>query len=297
MLLENQWSQIAQYTLRHFKEETKVNKLDECDVFSIVSPVYKINEGIVFNITGKNYIYNGNTVEESKSEIEDINYNNVLAGLSRMQYEPKNQSFVYEGTNNKILTYDTNQDRITINNLILNSNSILSIAESLRNSGIFDSVSNAKDYELILKMFESREMIQNIDVCKIIMPKTFNGRFCTIFEEANSNLKVNYINENNSTIETKNYNLAINVVSSVKEFLNCDITKIFESRLIKENDEKTIRDTEITEISKALDKLYEKRNQISEVYIQLKDESLNDSLKIIDVEIKKLEKQLQESYI
>lgn len=297
LLLENQWSQIAQYALRHFKEETKVNKLDECDVFSIVSPVYKINEGIVFNITGKNYVYNGSTVEVSKSEVKDINYNNVLAGLGCMQYEPKNQSFVYEGINGKILTYDTHKDRITINDLILNSNSILAIAESLKASGIFDSVANAKDYELILKMFESRGMIQNIDVCKIVMPKTFNGRFCTIFEEANHNLKVNYINENNSTSETKNYNLASNVVSSVKEFLNCDITKIFESRLIQENDEKSIRDAEITEISKVLDKLYEKRNQISEAYNQLKDESLNEALKLINIEVKKLEKQLQESYI
>ena len=120
-LLENAWNKDAKSLLSAIVAEekaeqgevnTKIYENSSCSVRKNFSPIIIDENKKVFHLNGKNYIFDGKTLEEAN--VTDRKYLNVLEGLSLMKYEEDKDRLVYYGKNNMVLEYNCKTDEISL---------------------------------------------------------------------------------------------------------------------------------------------------------------------------------------
>jgi hypothetical protein len=108
---------------------------------------------------------------------------------------------------------------------------------------------------------------------------------------------VNKVNLGMQINEMKFYSSATEVVKMIKEFINYDASSILSERLVAEGNQKAITDKKRNEINDRISFLEEKKGSITEAINKLgNSEELQEALKLINTEITKFEKELQETY-
>ena len=288
ILENNAWSKICQDLLSSIEasKAPKEHVYDSFNVYESISPVVTVGNKMIVNLFGSNYSYNGKVFEEYAEEIVDTKYNNVLEGLKIMTYNPSEKTLTYNSKYGKNLEYDLLESIIRVGQSEFKLDSILEFASAISTMNIFNSKS---DYNKVMKLLESRDIINEIDNCKTIVPS--NGTcIAHIFESINGTT-VLYVSK--SEVTKENFNLKSKLVESVAEKLNCKIDTLFENEIRKEDKTKYARECEIEEIQNTLKFLGEKRKQFVNLLNDGNDVRINETIKLIDDVIVSFEKKLQ----
>lgn len=304
VLLENSWNADAKKILSSIVAEEKAeqgeinDKIYEnssCSVRKVFSPMIEDDNKVIFCLNGKNYIFDGKKIEEAV--VTDRKYLNVLEGLSLMKYDPDKDRLVYYGKNNMVLEYDCKTDKINLTGVDdINSMSIIDINETLKRCGIFDreTIGNC---EKLVKFFESKDILCEIDNPVItIQNDKFAGAYVSIIN-VDEGVYVNKVNAPFNINEMTLYKTAKDACKAIKEFMKYDATSILEERLKAEGEQDAIIESKRNEIKDTLTFLSKKKSElIAGIQETDNNQQLQDALKLIEGEIRKFEKQLQESY-
>lgn len=303
VLVENSWNKDAKNILCSIiaEEKAEQGEVDEriyensnCSVVKNISPFLIDENKKIFNLNGKNYIYDGETLVEAA--VSDRRFRNVLEGLSVMKYESDKDRLVYYGKNNMVLEFNCQTDEISLTGVEgLNEMSIIDVNETLKRSGLFDR-ETISDCEKLVKFFESKELVAENDLATTIKNDKFTGVFVSIIN-VSEGVYVNLVNHPFGINEMKFCKTAVEACEEIKNFMKYDATNILSEKLKKEGEEKAIIESKRNEIKDTLTFLNEKRNElIAAMQETNNNEQLQSALELIESEIRKFEKQLQESY-
>ena len=304
VLLENSWNSDAKSLLSSIVAEekaeqgeinTKVYENSSCSVRKNFSPIILDENKRVFNLNGKNYIFDGKTLEEAN--VTDRKYLNVLEGLSLMKYEADKDRLVYYGKNNMVLEYNCQTDEISLTGVDnINEMSILDINETLKRCGIFDreTIGNC---EKLVKLFEAKDMLCELDnPITTIQSDKIAGLFVTVIN-VQEGVYVNKVNVALGLNEMTYYNTAKEALNAIKDFMKYDATNILSEKLQDEGIKNAVIESKRNEIRETIDFLTEKRAAIIEAMQETNNnEQLKAALELVEGEIKKFEKELQETY-
>ena len=213
-----------------------------------------------------------------------------------MKYESDKDTLVYYGKNDLMVEYDCKTDMLKLTGMDdLGEKSILDINETLKRSGLFDR-ETIGDCEKLVKFYESKDLLTDIDTITTIKNDKFPGVFVSVIA-VSEGVYVNKVNNPFGYNELILCESAKKACEEIKDFMKYDATKILEDQLKLEGEQQAIIESERTEIKDTLAFLSEQRSKLIET-IQETDnnEQLSEALKLVESEIHKFEKQLQESY-
>lgn len=263
----------------------------ECIVNKVYSPVLTTNEGVIFNVHGKNYITDGKAVNEC-GNVNDINYNNVLNGLSIAKISGNEINFYGKDS---ILSFDVNEGKVTLNNADLSEANSYEIKDALISTNFF-GIRNIGNADIVAKFFESIDCLKSMDSFYDITSANFQNLFLTVIA-VEEGYYVNTINGGMGLNEMKHINNAENLVDYVKSTINYDITNVVLESLVKEGNAKAELEKQRNEINNEIAKLEEKKETINKAIERLgKSVELSEALNLISSEIRKNEKKLQQTY-
>ena len=304
VLLENSWNKDAKSLLNDIVAEekaeqgeinTRVYENSNCSVRKTFSPILIDENKKVFHLNGKNYIFDGKTLEEAT--VTDRKYINVLEGLSLMKYEADKDRLVYYGKNNMVLEYNCQTDEISLTGVDnFNEMSILDINETLKRCGIFDreTIGNC---EKLVKFFESKDILFELDSpITTIQNDKLAGVFVTIIN-VSEGVYVNKVNVALGVNEMVHYNTAKEACEAIKDFMKYDASKILMEKLKAEGEKNAVIESKRNELRETLSFLSEKRAQlIAGLQETDNNQQVKDALELVEGEIRKFEKELQETY-
>lgn len=303
VLLENSWNSDAKSILASLVAEEKAEqgKVDDriyenssCSIRKNFSPCLIDENKKVFNLHGKNYIFDGEKLLEAA--VSDRRYTNVLEGLSLMKYESDKDRFVYYGKNNMVLEMNCDTLAVSLSGVEnFNEMSIIDMNETMKRCGIFDR-ETIQNCDKLVKLFESKDMLREIDCATTIQNDKFAGVYVTIIN-VSEGVYVNKVNQPFGINELVLCESAKKACEEIKNFMKYDATKILEARLKKEGEQEAIIESERSEIKDTLTFLNEKRSELIAAMQETdNNEQLKSALELVEGEIRKFEKQLQESY-
>ena len=304
VLLENSWNADAKSLLTSIVAEekaeqgeinTSIYENSSCSVRKNFSPIIEDGNKRVFYLNGKNYILDGKTLEEAT--VTDKKYLNVLEGLSLLKYEADKNRLVYYGKNNMVLEYNCETDEISLTGVEnINEMSIIDINETLKRCGIFDreTIGNC---EKLVKFFESKDILCELDSpVTTIQSDKLAGVFVTIIN-VEEGVYVNKVNVALHINEMVHYNTAKEACDAIRDFMKYDATPILSEKLQAEGVKNAIIESKRNEIKETLAFLSEKRAQlIAGLQETNNNEQIQSALKLVENEIRKFEKELQETY-
>ena len=305
VLLENSWNADAKSLLIAIVNEekaeqgeinTSIYENSSCSVRKNFSPIIIDENKKVFHLNGKNYIFDGKTLEEAT--VTDRKYLNVLEGLSVMKYEADKDRLVYYGKNNMVLEYNCQTDEISLTGVEnANEMSLLDLNETLKRCGIFDreTIGNC---EKIVKLFEAKDILIELDTpVTTIQSDKIAGLFITVIN-VQEGVYVNKVNVALGINEMVYFKTAKEACEAIKEFMKYDATQILSEKLEAEGVKNAIIESKRNEINETLAFLSEKRATIIEAMQETNNnEQLKEALELVEGEIRKFEKELQETYV
>lgn len=304
VLLENSWhndakallsSIVAEEKAEQGEVDTRIYENGNCSVRKTFSPVLLDENKKVFFLNGKNYIFDGKTLEEAT--VTDKKYINVLEGLSVLKYEADKDRLVYYGKNNMVLEYNCQTDEISLTGVDnVNELSIIDLNETLKRCGIFDreTIGNC---EKLVKFFESKDLLYELDSpVTTIQNDKIAGIFVTVIN-VQEGVYVNKVNAALGINEMVYYKTAKEALDSIKEFMKYDATAILSEKLQAEGIKNAVIESKRNEIKETLSFLSEKRAQlIAGLQETNNNEQVKEALELVEGEIRKFEKELQETY-
>ena len=290
---KNPWSLECKEIVNEMKaEENKATSNRGGVISTILSPVLESDNGLTFHLHGKNYTFDGKNITEA--QVNDARFFDVLEGLG--MFKNMNGTLVTFGENNKTLEYNLTEGTLKLGNTELSNSSVIELRESLLGTNFF-GYRNQWKADKVCKFFESIDILCEMDNFTNITSTEFANLFLTMIS-VDEGIWVNTVNAGMQLNEMKLVSTATEAVKLVKEFINYDATPILSERLISENDEAAKIEKNRSEISGKISFLEEKKTKVKEAINKIGEtEELTEAMNLLDEEIAKFEKELQESYI
>lgn len=283
------------------KKETTPQVQVEDNNFSLVkrySPVLECEEGIIFNMNGINLCWNKTNGTIMEATVKDNKYNAVIEGLKLMNFDGKD-TFRFDGYNGNYISYNVPEDTIKLNGKSeLNTMSSMDLYEALQSSGVFGgfTVSNKQALDALIRLFENRGMIADLDNFTCLESNKFAGLYLTLFAVDESNYYVNIVNKGMGEHSTQKFSSATETVDYIKEAVNFDASSLVKDQLLKEGN----KQQEIKELRKQINDdiifLREQYDKVKAVYEETNNEELHEALMMLQDNIDAQEKALQDSY-
>jgi len=289
---KNPWSMDCKAILNEMKaEDNKATANGGGTISTILSPVLESEEGLTFHLHGKNYIFNGKTITET--EVKDSRFFDVLEGLG--MFKNMNGTLVTFGESGKTLEYNLTEGTLKLGTVDLSNASIIEVKEALMVNNFF-GYRNQWKIDNVCKFFESIDLLAEMDNFTNITSTEFTNLFLTLIG-VQEGIYVNKVNSAMHLNEMVLVESATETVKLVKEFINYDASPILSERLIAENDEAAKVEKERSEISDKISFLEEKKAKVKEAIDKLGEtEELTEAMNLLEDEISKFEKSLQETY-
>jgi len=297
---KNPWSMDCKAIINEMKaEDNKAASNGGGVISTILSPVLESENGLTFHLHGKNYNFDGKTISET--EVKDPRFFDVLEGLG--MFKNTNGTLVTFGEgNNKTLEYNLTEGTIKLGKTDLSNASIIELKEALLATNFF-GYRNQWKIDKACKFFESAELLAEMDNFTNITSSEFKDLFLTMIAVGAGNAHIGegiYINKVNLGMQMNEMILvstATEAVELVKEFINYDASQILSERLIAENDETAKLNKSRADISDKISFLEEKKAKVKEAINKLGEtEELTEAMNLLQEEIAKFEKSLQETY-
>lgn len=290
---KNPWSMDCKAILNEMKaEDNKATANGGGTISTILSPVLESENGLTFHLHGKNYNFDGKTITEA--EVKDPRFFDILEGLGMFKHT--NESLVTFGEgNNKTLEYNLSEGTITLGETDLSNASIIELKESLMGINFF-GYRNQWKIDKVCKFFESVHLLAEMDNFTNITSNEYRNLNLTMIN-LDEGVYVNKVNSAMHLNEMVFVSSATETVKLVKEFINYDASPILSERLIAENDEAAKIEKERSDISDKISFLEEKKTKVKEAIDKLGEtEELTEAMNLLEEEISKFEKSLQETY-
>jgi len=289
---KNPWSMDCKAIVNEMKaEDNKATANGGGNISTILSPVLESENGLTFHLHGKNYNFDGKTITET--EVKDPRFFDVLEGLG--MFKNIEGTLVTFGEGNKTLEYNLSEGTLKLGNTDLTNLSIIELKESLMGVNFF-GYRNQWKIDNVCKFFESVDLLAEMDNFTNITSTEFVNLFLTMIA-VQEGIYVNKVNSAMHLNEMVLVKSATEAVKLVKEFINYDASPILSERLIAENDEAAKIEKERSDISDKISFLEEKKTKVKEAINKLGEtEELTEAMNLLEEEISKFEKSLQETY-
>ena len=287
------WSMDAKAIINEMNaEDQKVASTANGKVVKILSPVLESENGLTFQLHGKNYTYDGKTITEAT--VTDPRFFDVSEGLK--MFTRNGDTLSLHGDNGKTLEYNITEGTLTMGKINLSNVSIIELKESLLATN-FSGYRNQWQNDKICKFFESVDLVCELDDFTTIQNQEFADVFLTMIG-VQEGIYINKVNPGMKLNEMIKIDTATETVNIVKEFINFDISPILSERLLAENNEKAIEESKRKELTDSLSFLEEKKSEVKAAIKKLGETvELSEALNLIDEELKGKEKELANSYI
>lgn len=263
---------------------------------AMFSPILESEEGVSFNLYGKNYMLKDGKVMECK--VADKRYNDVVNGLRLMAYNAKDNTLEYYGVNGKVLEYHLNEGKINLGSNDMTNLASIDLRNSLSISGLF-SKATVGDIDVLTKMFESRDLIGGLDSCINLKSELTPGLFLTLIS-VEEGYYVNVVNYNTLVNEMRYFKSATAAKNFIKESFNYDATTILREALKAEGDKNAAILENRNKIQERIDFLKEKRGEvmakIESMPSNIDSTSLVEALNLLECEIKDNECALADTF-
>ena len=290
---KNPWSMDAKAIINEMNaEDQKVASTANGKVVKILSPVLESENGLTFQLHGKNYTYDGKSITEAT--VTDPRFFDVSEGLK--MFSRTGDILSLHGDNNKSLTYNIVEGTLTMGKIDLSNVSIIELKESLLATN-FSGYRNQWQNDKICKFFESVDLVCELDDFTTIQNQEFADVFLTMIG-VQEGIYINKVNPGMKLNEMIKLNTATETVDVVKEFINFDISPILSERLLAENNEKAIDENKRKDLTDSISFLEEKKSEVKAAITKLGEtEELSEALNLLDEELQGKEKELANSYI
>jgi len=289
---KNPWSMDCKAILNEMNtEEAKANTNGSATVSTLFSPVLESEGSVTFHLNGKNYKFDGKEITEA--EVKDPRFFDVLEGLNMFSH--KNGELVTFGEKGMTLEYNLSEGTLTLGKKDLTNASIIEIKEALLATGFF-GYRNQWKADKVCKFFESIDMLCEMDNFTNLTSNDFAGLMLTVLT-VESGVWVNKVNTGMQLNEMKFIPTATEAVEEIKEFINYDVSEILSEMLVAENHADAIIENKRKEINNKISFLEEKKAKVKEAIDKVGDsEELAEAMNLLDEELAKFEKELQETY-
>ena len=273
-------------------EDQKVASTANGKVVKILSPVLESENGLTFQLHGKNYTYDGKTITEAT--VTDPRFFDVSEGLK--MFSRNGDILSLHGDNGKTLEYNITEGTLLMGKINLSNVSIIELKESLLATN-FSGYRNQWQNDKICKFFESVDLVCELDNFTTIQNQEFTDVFLTMIG-VQEGIYINKVNPGMRLNEMIKLNTATETVDIVKEFINFDISPILSERLLAENNEKAIEESKRKDLTDSLSFLEEKKLEVkAAIKVLGETEELSEALDLLDEELRGKEKELANSYI
>ena len=297
---KNPWSTDCKDILNEMKaEDNKAIANGGGTISTILSPVLESENGLTFHLHGKNYNFDGKTITEA--EVKDARFFDVLEGL-RMFKNMDNTLVTFGEGNDRTLEYNLAEGTIKLGKTDLSNASIIELKESLLALNFF-GYRNQWKIDKVCKFFESVDLLAEMDNFTNITSNEFSSLFLTMINIQGSGTGLwegFYVNKVNSAMHVNEMvfvSSATDTVKLVKEFINYDASPLLSEQLIAENNEVAKVEKSRSDISDKISFLEEKKAKVKEAIDKLGEtEELTEAMNLLEEEISKFEKSLQETY-
>ena len=290
---KNPWSLDCKSILNEMKaEDDKATSNGGGTISTILSPVLESENGLTFHLHGKNYNFDGKTITET--EVKDSRFFDVLEGLGMFKNMDGTLVTFGEG-NDRTLEYNLAEGTIKLGKTDLSNASIIELKESLMALNFF-GYRNQWKIDKVCKFFESVDLLAEMDNFTNITSTEFENLFLTMIA-VQEGVYVNKVNSAMHLNEMVLVSSATETVKLVKEFINYDASPILSEELIAENDEAAKIEKSRADISDKITFLEEKKSKVKDAISKLGEtEELTEAMNLLEEEISKFEKSLQETY-
>lgn len=265
---------------------------NNCTMVKVFSPVLENAGELTFNLWGKNYTFAGGKIMETA--VSNERYNNVVNGLMLMSYNDTDKCFEYYGANGKVLEYDITNEKLHIGNQDLSELSSIDLANALRMSGLFERY-NLAHADTLVRMFESREMITELDQCVNVKPETMAGVYLTIIA-VEEGAYVNKVDFKHRINEMKFFPSATEARDYIKESVGYDASIILKEQLKREGDRMAAVAEKRNALKGDIAFLKEQRqtivNKIENMPSNINIDELREAMNLLECEILNKEKEL-----
>jgi hypothetical protein len=197
--------------------------------------------------------------------------------------------------NDRTLEYNLAEGTLTLGKTDLSNASIIELKESLMALNFF-GYRNQWKVDKVCQFFESVDLLAEMDNFTNITSTEFANLFLTMIN-VQEGIYVNKVNSAMHLNEMVFVSSATETVNLVKEFINYDASTILSEQLIAENNEAAKIEKERSDISNKITFLEEKKAKVKEAINKLGEtEELTEAMNLLEEEISKFEKSLQETY-
>lgn len=287
------WSSDVKSILNEMSiEEKKAISNNAASVSCILSPILENKNGLNFYLHGKTYSIKDDQISESI--VTDQRFFNVLEGLNLFKY--KDNKLVIFGRDDKSLEYDLSEGTLVLGDINLTESTPNKIKESLLSTNFFGyRLHNNAD--TVAKFFESIDLLHEMDNFTNLSSNEFLQLYLTVIA-VEEGYWINKVNHSMKLNEMIFISTATDTVKLVKEFINYDISMVISDKLIAEGDKNAQVLRTRSEISERIVFLEEQKTKINQAIKTIGESAeLTEALSIIDIEISKFEKDLQETYM
>ena len=290
---KNPWSMDAKAIVNEMNaEDQKVASTANGKVVKILSPVLESENGLTFQLHGKNYTYDGKTITEAT--VTDPRFFDVSEGLK--MFSRTGDILSLHGDNGKTLEYNITEGTLLMGKINLSNVSIIELKESLLATN-FSGYRNQWQNDKICKFFESVDLVCELDDFTTIQNQEFADVFLTMIG-VQEGIYINKVNPGMKLNEMIKIDTATETVNIVKEFINFDISPILSERLLAENNEKAIDENKRKDLTDSISFLEEKKSEVEAAIKKLGEtEELTEALNLLAEELQGKEKELANSYI
>ena len=196
-----------------------------------------------------------------------------------------------------VLEYNCQTDEISLTGIEgVNDMSIIDLNETLKRCGIFDreTIGNC---EKLVKFFESKDILVELDSpITTVQSDKFAGVFVTVIN-VQEGVYVNKVNAALGINEMTYYKTAKEACDAIRDFMKYDATAILSEKLQAEGIQNAVIEAKRNEINETLSFLSEKRAQlIAGLQETNNNQQVKEALELVEGEIRKFEKELQETY-
>jgi hypothetical protein len=290
---KNPWSMDCKAIINEMNaEDNKAIAQEGGIVSTVLSPVLESENGLTFHLNGKNYNFDGKTITET--EVKDPRFFDILEGLG--MFKNINNTLVTFGEgNDRTLEYNLTEGTLMLGKTDLTNASIIEVKESLMALNFF-GYRNQWKIDKACKFFESIDLLAEMDNFTNITSTNYKNLSLTMIN-VNEGVYVNKVNFAMHVNEMIFVSSATETVKLVKEFINYDASPILSERLIAENDSAAKLTKSRSDISDKITFLEEKKAKVKEAINKLGEtEELTEAMNLLEEEISKFEKSLQETY-
>ena len=290
---KNPWSTDCKVIQNELKiEESRLVDSSIAKIVKTYSPINKSSNGLSFSLHGKTYSVKDGEIKESV--VNDTRFYNVLEGLKHFKLDGDN--IITFGENGKILEYNITEGKLTYGKSDLTNASIIELKEALTATN-FSGYRNMWKNDTICRFFESIDYLYEMDNFTTLQSQEFLGLYLTVIA-IGENIFINKVNPSMQLNEMIKVETATDAVKIAKDFMNYDISSIFNDKLVAEKSQKAIQEKLTSNINDKLTFLEEKKAEIKNAIDQYgKTTELSEALSILEQEIVSNETKLANSYL